>query len=209
MKDSLAQYRLRKVAIEMKRFTVADLVAGTGLNRESVQVFLHRLEKKDLRTIEKENLPSSGPGRPIVRYTLTSKGIAVLESEVAPIMREFSESELMEVSPPSYVVSKFSEPRRVWGARPGERKIRVAVGNAEAISILGPLFRATEDPCPVILLGAGSSFRSGVPTAADAVKQMARLVYAERELRNTRPPERVKPSEWESWLQSFDWFIPG
>lgn len=208
MKDSLAQYRLRKVAIEMRRFTVADLVAGTGLNRESVQVFLHRLEKKDVRTIEKENLPSSGPGRPIVRYTLTSKGIAVLESEVAPILREFSESELREVSPPSDVISKLAEPRRVWGPRPGDRKVAVA-GNGEAISILGPLFRATEDPCPVILLGAGSSFRSGVPTAADAVKQMARLVYAERELRNTRPPERVKPSEWESWLQSFDWFIPG
>jgi hypothetical protein len=24
-----------------------------------------------------------------------------------------------------------------------------------------------------------------------------------------RPPERVKPSEWESWVQRFDWFVPG
>jgi hypothetical protein len=59
------------------------------------------------------------------------------------------------------------------------------------------------------LLGAGASFRSGVPTAVEAVKQIARLVYSERELKNSRPPERVKPSEWESWLQSFDWFVPG
>jgi hypothetical protein len=41
------------------------------------------------------------------------------------------------------------------------------------------------------------------------VRHIARLVYSERMLRGSRPPERVKPSEWESWLQTFDWFIPG
>jgi hypothetical protein len=69
--------------------------------------------------------------------------------------------------------------------------------------------RGTEEPCPILLLGAGASFRSGVPTAADAVKQIARLVYSERELAGSRPPERVKPTEWETWLQSFPWFIHG
>jgi hypothetical protein len=82
-------------------------------------------------------------------------------------------------------------------------------GNQEAVSVLAPLLRSTEEPCPLILLGAGASFRSGVPTAAEAVKQIARLVYSERQLKNARPPERVKPSEWESWLQDFDWFVPG
>jgi hypothetical protein len=81
--------------------------------------------------------------------------------------------------------------------------------NKDAVSVLGPLLRSTDEPCPLILLGAGASFRSGVPMAADAVKQIARLVYSERELKNSRPPERVKPSEWESWLRGFDWFIPG
>ena len=82
-------------------------------------------------------------------------------------------------------------------------------GNKEAVSVLGSLLRSSNDPCPLILLGAGASFRSGVPTAADAVKRIARLVYSERELRDPRPPERVKPSEWEAWLQGFDWFLPG
>jgi hypothetical protein len=82
-------------------------------------------------------------------------------------------------------------------------------GNKEAVAVLGQILRSTDEPWPLILLGAGASFRSGVPTAADAVKQIARLVYSQRELKNARPPERVKPSEWESWLQSFDWFIPG
>src|SRR5580698_4914770 len=82
-------------------------------------------------------------------------------------------------------------------------------GNKDAVSALGSLLQSTDEPCPLILLGAGASFRSGVPTAADAVKQITRLVYSERVLRGARPPARVKPSEWESWLQQFDWFIPG
>jgi hypothetical protein len=81
--------------------------------------------------------------------------------------------------------------------------------NKEAVSVLSPLFRASDEPRPVILLGAGASFRSGVPTAAESVKQIARLVYSERELGGARSPERVKPSEWEPWLQSFPWFIQG
>ncbi len=77
----------------------------------------------------------------------------------------------------------------------------------QAVSILVPLLRASDDPCPILLLGAGASFRSGVPTAAEAVKQMARLVYSERVLGRSRPPERVKPSEWEPWLHNFSWFL--
>ena len=45
----------------------------------------------------------------------------------------------------------------------------------EAVATLAPLFRATDEPPPLILLGAGASLRSGVPTAAEAVKQIARL----------------------------------
>ncbi|HKY35330.1 MAG TPA: SIR2 family protein [Polyangiaceae bacterium] len=82
-------------------------------------------------------------------------------------------------------------------------------GNKDAVSVLAPLLRPTEEASPLVLLGAGASFRSGVPTAADAVRQIARLMYSERELKNARPPERVKPSEYESWLRGFTWFIPG
>jgi hypothetical protein len=81
--------------------------------------------------------------------------------------------------------------------------------NKEALSALAPLFKAQEDPSPILLLGAGASFRSGVPTANEAVRHIARLVYSERELRGQRPPERVKPTEWESWLRAFPWFLSG
>jgi SIR2-like domain len=85
----------------------------------------------------------------------------------------------------------------------------VTNGNKEALSVLASLLRPGDRPWPLLLLGAGASFRSGVPTAATAVKQIARISYSESVLRNSRPPERVKPSEWESWLQSLPWFIPG
>jgi hypothetical protein len=81
--------------------------------------------------------------------------------------------------------------------------------NKQAVSMLAPLLRASDSPCPVLLLGAGASFRSGVPTAAEAVKQIARLAYSEQVLAGARPPERVKPSEWEPWLRSFSWFLHG
>jgi hypothetical protein len=206
-RDSLAQYRLRKAAIELRSFTVTDLTSATGLNRESIQVFLHRLEKKGSLPITKESLPIGEPGRPIVRYTLTSEGIAILQSENAPIARELNESRPGDG--PSVARSDPRPAQRPWARRTGDPTREDDLGNRSAADALGPLFRSTEEACPLILLGAGASFRSGVPTATDAVKQIARLVYSERELKSSRPPERVKPSEWEAWLQSFDWFIPG
>jgi hypothetical protein len=38
------------------------------------------------------------------------------------------------------------------------------------------------------------------------VKQIAKTVYSEKVLKGARPPERVKPSEWEAWLRTFPWF---
>lgn len=80
---------------------------------------------------------------------------------------------------------------------------------AEAVTILSSLLKSLDEVPPVLLLGAGASFRSGVPTAADAVKEIARTVYSVRELRGSRPPNRVKPTEWETWLRRFNWFIEG
>lgn len=80
------------------------------------------------------------------------------------------------------------------------------VVGADAVALIATLLRGEDDRWPIFLLGAGASFRSGVPTAADAVKQIARIVYAERKLQGQRPPERVRPTEWEPWLQEQPWF---
>lgn len=207
-RDSLGQYRLRKVAMELRSFTVNDLISATGLNRESVQVFLHRLEKKGSLPLTKENVSLREPGRPIVRYTLTAEGMEILRAENDPIARELNDPIGGDVSTVPGFEGKPSAPQRQWVRRTGDSS-REVDGNKAALAALVPMLRSTDQPCPLILLGAGASFRSGVPTAPDAVKQIARLVYSERELKNSRPPERVKPSEWEAWLQAFDWFIPG
>ncbi len=209
IRDSLAQYKLRKTAIELRSFTVTDLTSATGLNRESIQVFLHRLEKKGTLPLTKENLPLREPGRPIVRYTLTPEGIDILQSENAPIARELNGSGFGDIPAAAGFELRPTQGKRPWTRRTVDPEREGDLGNKLAVDALDTLLRSTEEPCPLILLGAGASFRSGVPTAADAVKQIARLVYSERELKNSRPPERVKPSEWESWLQTFDWFISG
>src|SRR5258708_7904392 len=97
MKDSLSQYRLRKTAIELQSFTVTDLTSATGLSRESIQVFLHRLEKKGSLPVTKENLAIREPGRPIVRYTLTPEGIDILQRENAPVANELNGSGVGEI----------------------------------------------------------------------------------------------------------------
>ena len=65
------------------------------------------------------------------------------------------------------------------------------LSNKEAVSVLVPIFKSLDQPRPIILLGAGASFRSGIPTAGEAVKRIARLVYSEQILRAVRPPERI------------------
>jgi len=80
------------------------------------------------------------------------------------------------------------------------------VVGADAVALVATLLRGDDDRWPIFLLGAGASFRSGVPTATDAVKQIAKIVYSERKLQGQRPPERVRPTEWEPWLQEQTWF---
>lgn len=78
-----------------------------------------------------------------------------------------------------------------------------------SIKILASLLAPENDARPTFLLGAGASFSSGVPLAAESVRRLAKQVYAERELGGRTLPERVKPSEWMNWLQRHDWFIRG
>lgn len=43
-----------------------------------------------------------------------------------------------------------------------------------AVNLIASLFRADREIRPLLLLGAGASFRSGVPMAAQAVNLIAR-----------------------------------
>lgn len=79
----------------------------------------------------------------------------------------------------------------------------------KSVSILASLLRPENDPRPTILLGAGASFSSGVPLAAESVKRIAKQVYADHELGGRLLPEQIKTSEWTAWLHDQGWFIHG
>ncbi len=84
------------------------------------------------------------------------------------------------------------------------------MSNSDSLSILASIFRPDQnDARPTILLGAGASFSSGIPMAGECVRRIAKRVYADRHNRERIAPERLKPSEWQSWLSSHDWFIDG
>jgi hypothetical protein len=71
------------------------------------------------------------------------------------------------------------------------------------------VFSASSEVRPVVLLGAGASFRSGVPLAAESVKRIAKAAYIRHELGGKAHPSQVKLSQWLPWLQGQSWFIQG
>jgi hypothetical protein len=83
------------------------------------------------------------------------------------------------------------------------------MAHQDSVRILASLLRATNEARPIILLGAGASFSSGVPLAAESVRRIARRVFAEKVKGGAVLPEQVKLTEWQTWLQSQPWFVKG
>lgn len=81
------------------------------------------------------------------------------------------------------------------------------MSHQDSIRKLTALFRAKNAARPVLLLGAGASFSSGVPTAHQSVQRLAKRVYADVELGGAVPPERVRLTEWQGWLQNQPWYV--
>lgn len=78
-----------------------------------------------------------------------------------------------------------------------------------AVQRLTAILRAENESRPVFLLGAGASFSSQIPMAEECVKRLVRRVYAERELGGRVLPHQVRQAEWQRWLASQPWFVPG
>jgi hypothetical protein len=69
------------------------------------------------------------------------------------------------------------------------------------------LFKNTEGRKPILLLGAGASFRSGIPLSNRAVNMIARASYARsigQDWRNTQIP----PTDFLRYLQEQKWYKP-
>ncbi len=65
-----------------------------------------------------------------------------------------------------------------------------------------------EGPDPILLLGAGASAMSGVPTAGQLAAMAAKWAYCERHNCSRQDP-RITRSDWLPWLQGQAWFDPG
>src|ERR1700751_3071454 len=84
-----------------------------------------------------------------------------------------------------------------------------SVNQPAPAKILSALFRGANEGRPVVLLGAGASFRSGVPLAAEAVRRIAKAAYIRQVLGGRAHPSQVKLSQWMTWLGCQDWFLNG
>jgi len=71
------------------------------------------------------------------------------------------------------------------------------------------LFRAVNESRPIFLLGAGASFRSGIPTAAEAVKRIAIASYAKDVKGMDWRHCQVPLSDWTTYLHGQPWFQQG
>jgi len=69
------------------------------------------------------------------------------------------------------------------------------------------LFRTERQTRPLVLLGAGASYRSGIPLADEAVREIARAAYARSVKGLDLDRVMLKQSDWLPWLQHHQWFI--
>ncbi len=79
--------------------------------------------------------------------------------------------------------------------------------HAASVSLLSSLLQPDNDARPTFLFGAGASFSSGIPLAAESVRRLAKQAYCDRVLGGKTLPEQIKLSEWMAWLQRQQWFI--
>ena len=65
---------------------------------------------------------------------------------------------------------------------------------------------ATDDgPSPILLLGAGASVKSGIPSAGDLAAMAVKWAYCERHGFAHQDPQ-VTRSDWLPWLRGLSWF---
>jgi len=74
------------------------------------------------------------------------------------------------------------------------------------VNQLAALFRSDQLTRPILLLGAGASFKCGVPTAADLVQQIVRLGCAIEKFGDERRVVHVTPTDTKSYCQRQAWW---
>lgn len=86
----------------------------------------------------------------------------------------------------------------------------IAEGDRTLMATLERIKRELLDeagPRPVLLLGAGASVKSGVPSAAGFTEMIARWAFL-RDQGRSEHDQTVLRSDWLPWLKTLDWYDP-
>ena len=87
-RDSLRQYRLRRLALETGEFTASELAALAEVEKSTIEVFLSELRQKVPNGLETHPIKEFRVGRPSARYRLTEEGSRYLVQSNLSIGRE-------------------------------------------------------------------------------------------------------------------------
>src|SRR5437879_2450904 len=96
--ELLTQYRLRRLAMQFREFTVRDLETAAGVSSQAVHNFLHELGKLDPDQIEKKSIGAEGPGRPRLKYLLKPKALHLLAEMNLEVAQELNSEALEHAS---------------------------------------------------------------------------------------------------------------
>lgn len=105
-RNVLAQYRLRRLAIQLREFTVSELETAAGITSEMVHNFLYELKKVNSKFFDKEPAKAEGPGRPPMQYKLTPEAMEFLANQNLELARELRQSETLTRPATVTVVSR-------------------------------------------------------------------------------------------------------
>lgn len=160
MSTPLQQYRLRKAAVQMRRFTAEDLASASKSGLTTVQKFVNRLDQ-ETGSLKKENLATGAPGRPVVLYSLTNAGIRKLATEIAPIAKELNEA-VPEAAPISVTAPVESTDPLLgtglgrwipaftsnleWATKAGAARVFIEAGQPALLRVENKIERSQGDP---------------------------------------------------------------
>ena len=97
-----------------------------------------------------------------------------------------------------------ANPRPLVTTRNAIRRLESATTPAANTERLNSLFNP-QKPKPILLLGAGASVKSGIPTSDELVERAARWAYCDHHGYHSDDPT-IKRSDWLRWLTAHAWY---
>lgn len=131
------QYRLSRLAVRLRTFTVSELMRLTGIVDDTVYGFVFRLMRAQREYVQWEELPRATRGRPVKRYTLTDAGVDYLLERNARLAAMLAGEEEMAVPPTRH------ESHSMTANAEGEAEYRNRMAKLHRETVLGEILGTT------------------------------------------------------------------